>query len=111
MKLIEGLEELIYKAAAKAREFGQAVPEFELTIELPNITSEDLKALIEVYQPLWLDKIISTQTLRGMVPNINPTEEEKQIKKEQKQEDKDREDEKPDAVKEFVEFTQGEDEE
>ena len=96
---IEGMDELIQKAAAKARNGGQAIPEFELEIELPNITSADLKALIEVFQPLWLDKIISKQTLQGMVPGINPEKENKQIEKEAKEDELKR----PEVVEEFEE--------
>lgn len=111
LKLVEGLKRVIYKAAAKARAGGQTVPEFEVEIELPNITSADLKALMEVYYPLWVDKIISTQFLRGLIPDIDPDQEKKQIEKEQKEENEKNEQMKPAAAKEFEDFTQGEDEE
>lgn len=83
IKLIEGMESIIQKARDKAIDGGQTVPELELEIELPNITSADLKAIQEIYQPLWLDGVISMANLRGRVPGIDPAQEEKQIKKEQ----------------------------
>ena len=95
--IAEGYDELIQKAAAIARAFGETIPEFEADIELPNITSADLAALNDIYLPLKMEGAISMQTLRGLIPGIDPAEEEKQIEKEEK--------EKPDkVVKGFNQF-------
>lgn len=83
IKLIEGMESIIQKARLKAIAGGQDVPELDIEIDLPNITSADLKAIQEIFHPLQLDGVISMLNLRGRIPGIEPAKEDKQIKKEQ----------------------------
>jgi hypothetical protein len=51
-------------------------------INIPLITLDNLKSLIETWCVLMDKKIISKKTVQGKVPGINPLDEEKQIQEE-----------------------------
>jgi hypothetical protein len=87
----EGLEETVRKAMAMAFEKGWA-PMNEpngFVIKLDLISYANLKQISETWLPLMLEDVISMDTLRSLLPSIDPQREKKLIEA-QKQENIDR---------------------
>lgn len=85
LKLQSGMIELIQKImqfAVKEKIEGAIYEPDMFDINIPLITLDNLKALIETWCILMDKKIISKKTVQGKVPGINPLDEEKQIQEE-----------------------------
>jgi hypothetical protein len=86
--LQSGMIELIQKAMKLGIVEGVegAVDEPDIfDINIPLVTLDSLKALIETWCVLMDKKIVSKQTVQGKVPGINPIDEEKLIQEETKE--------------------------
>jgi hypothetical protein len=59
-----------------------------IDVNIPLITLDNLKALIETWVVLYEKKFISKKTVQGKIPGINPIDEERQIEEETKSEQK-----------------------
>ena len=85
LKMQSGMIELFQKAMAFAEKekIEGAINEPDMfDINIPLITLDNLKSLIETWCVLMDKKIISKKTVQGKVPGINPLDEEKQIQEE-----------------------------
>lgn len=83
-----GMIELIQKAMklAESEKIEGAINEPNMfDINIPLITLDNLKALIETWCVLMDKKIVSKKTVQGKVPGINPIDEDKQIQEETEQ--------------------------
>lgn len=81
----EGLIELIEKAMVMSVDVGydiQCNNPGGFDVELPLISLESLKQIVDVWLPLMQEDIISRATLMNQIPGINPSEEEKVIESE-----------------------------
>jgi hypothetical protein len=88
LKMQSGMIELFQKAMAFAekQKIEGAINEPDMfDINIPLITLDNLKSLIETWCVLMDKKIISKKTVQGKVPGINPLDEEKQIQEETKE--------------------------
>lgn len=84
----EGLGTLLEKCMTLAIDAGYAdngILDDELDIRLPLVSLAALKQMMEVWTPLWESKLISTFTMRNMLPMIDPAHEAELIKKEQEE--------------------------
>lgn len=57
----------------------------EFQVKLPVGSLALLKQISELWIPLWQDSLISKYTLQNMIPNVNPTVENKLIEKEKEE--------------------------
>lgn len=83
-----GMKELIVKGMALAAKnnFEGAIYEPDMfEVNIPLITIDTLKQLIDVFIPLMDKKIVSKSYVQGKIPGINPADEEKQIEQETKE--------------------------
>jgi len=80
----EAFREIIKKGMIMAIDAGYETNDIigEFSVKLPLISLANLKALIEVWEPLWGSDVISLSTFRNMLPGINPSDEAKLIEKE-----------------------------
>jgi len=88
LKMQSGMIELFQKAMAFAEKekIEGAINEPDMfDINIPLITLDNLKALIETWCVLMEKKIVSKKTVQGKVPGINPIDEDKQIQEETEQ--------------------------
>lgn len=83
----EAYTELIEKSRVIAIDAGIAdnsiLGDFE--VRLPLVSTSNIEQLTKTFLPLREAKIISTATMRNMIPGINPSVEKKQIEKETKE--------------------------
>lgn len=85
---IEGLTEMVIKAMEMATENGFKDAVFDpdgFEIRLPLISYANLKQLQETWMPLQQAGYISEDTVRNIIPTINPSWEKKLIEKEKKE--------------------------
>lgn len=82
----EALTELCYKAIRKGSEYGILTAgqfaDVTITVKLPLVSIANLKQMIEIWYPLYVDGLISKQTFQNMLPGINPEDENWQIQQE-----------------------------
>jgi hypothetical protein len=85
---IEGLTEMVIKAMEMATELGFKDSVFDpdgFELRLPLISYANLKQLQETWIPLQQGGYISEDTVRNIIPTINPSWEKKLIEKEKKE--------------------------
>jgi len=83
----EGMIELIQKAMTMSVDSGHKIQVNNpdgFDIDLPLITLDSLKAIIDIWLPLMQEDIVSRSTLMNQIPGINPAEESKTIDEEKK---------------------------
>jgi hypothetical protein len=73
----EGIQELIQKAMIIAFEKGwvEANDPNSFIVKIDLTSYANIKQIIEVWHPLQMDDVISMQTLRSLIPSIDPTKE------------------------------------
>lgn len=84
----DGIKELIQKAMKLAIDSGVEGAIYEpdmFDVNLPLITLDNLKSLIDVWAMLMDKGLVSKKTVQGKIPGINPSDEEKQIQAEKKE--------------------------
>lgn len=84
----DDIKELIQKAMKFAQDelVEGAVYEPDMfEVNLPLITMDNLKALVETWCVLFDKKMVSKKTVQGKIPGINPLDEEQQIQEETKE--------------------------
>lgn len=87
----ECLSELLEKAMMVAVNAGAdaAIMKDDFDLRLPLISMASLQQLVDVWLPLWQDKLVSTFTLRNMIPGVDPEDEEEQVEAEKEEAAKD----------------------
>jgi type II secretory pathway pseudopilin PulG len=84
----DGIKELIEKAMKLAMDEGVDGAIYEpdmFDVNLPLITLDNLKSLIDVWAMLMDKGLVSKKTVQGKIPGINPSDEEKQIQAEKEE--------------------------
>lgn len=97
-KWIECIRELIQKAMRKSERFGGSEKDVTgFDVELPQITAEKIKELIDAWFILAEAGYVAKEILINKLPGIDPEQNRKALEKEKKETEKN----KPDIVKEF----------
>lgn len=81
--IAEGITEIIQKAMILADSFDWGVNNPDgFDINLPLMTLDTIRSLVETWAMLWEKDLISKETVQGKIPGINPSDENKLIEKE-----------------------------